>query len=94
MQNGGQGATLAKPPPSRDGGVLADKEVVGGRQTNRRNVRGEFQRFVQPYECQIILVREEVVLGMDDLLGHSSLDVGQVLLHTGEVVLSYSYSNL
>jgi len=53
-------------------------------------MRREFERLLQLDQRQVVLVREEAVLGMDNLLGHPALDVGQLLLHMREVVLAHA----
>lgn len=94
LQHRGQRAALAQPSPAGDRRVLPDQEVVRGRQADGRDVRGEGQGTLEPYQRQVVLVREEVVLGVHDLLGDAALDVGQPLLHGREVVLADSYPDL
>lgn len=94
LQHGWQGATLAQPSPAGDGRVLADEKIVSGRQTNRRDMGGEGQRAFQSNQRQVVFVSEEVILGMDHLLGHAAFHVRQSLLHRRKIVLAYSDPDL
>lgn len=94
LQHRGQRSTLAQPAPAGDGRVLPDQEVVRGRQADGRDVRGERQGTLESHQREVVLVREEVVLGMHDLLGDAALHVGQPFLYRREVVLADSYPDL
>lgn len=94
MQHRGQCSTLAQSPPTGDRRVLPDQKIIRGRQTDWRDVRGERQGTLEPHQREIVLVRKEIVLGMHDLLGDATLDVGQPLLYRREIVLTDPYSDL
>jgi hypothetical protein len=94
LQHRRQCPTLAQSPPPRHRRIVTNQQVVSGRQANWGNVRREFQRLFQLHQRQVILVREEVVLGMDDFLGHRSFHVRQLFLDVGKVVLAHPDANL
>lgn len=53
-------------------------------------MRSEFERLLQLDQRQVVLVREEAVLGMHHLFGHAALYVRQLFLHMREVVLAHT----
>lgn len=57
-------------------------------------MRRERQRALQSDQCQIVLVSEEVVLGMDHFLRDSTLHVRQSFLHRRKIILAHSDPDL
>lgn len=55
---------------------------------------GELERRLQLDQGQVVLVGEEIVLGMDDLLAHGALHVRQLFLDVREIVLADSDADL
>lgn len=56
----------------------------------RQKVKG----LIELHQSEVILVRVEVVLGMNDLLLGAALNVRQWLERTGEVILADTNANL
>lgn len=55
---------------------------------------GKLKRRLQLDQGQVVLVREEVVLWMDDLLAHPALHERQLFLDVREIVLAYTDADL
>lgn len=55
---------------------------------------GELERRLQLDQRQVVLVGEEIVLGMDDLLANRPLHVRQLLLDVRKVVLADADADL
>lgn len=63
-----QRASFGESSPSRDRAVLANQEILGGRQADGTDVRSKLERLLQSNQRQIVLVRVKVVFGMNDFL--------------------------
>lgn len=88
LQDRRQRSALAQPTPACHRCILTDQQMIVLRQTDWRNMRCKLQRCVQLHQRQIVFVRKEIVLGMDDLAVHSAFDVRQLLLDVREIVLA------
>lgn len=94
LENSRQRPPLAETSPSSHSGVLPHEQVIRSWKTDRGNVCLEVQGLVELYKGQVVLVREEVVLGVHYLPGHRPLHVRKLLLDVGEVVLTDTNADL
>lgn len=95
LELGRQSATLGETSPSGDGGVHSDQvDILDGRKANGCDVGLEIDGLLQPHQRQIVLIREEIVFGVDDLLAGGPLHVSEGFLGVAEVVLAQSQPDL
>ena len=73
---------------------LAYEKVVVARQADGDDVGLEGHLLLQPHEGQVVLVGEEVVLGVHHLLGHLALHVRVRLARRREVPLADAHADL
>ena len=73
---------------------LAYEEVIVARQADGNDVGLEGHLLLQPHERQVVLVREEVVLGVHHLPRHLALDVRVRLAGRREVPLADAHADL
>ena len=73
---------------------LTYQQVIVGRQTDWYNIVLEFDLFVQLQKGQVVLVGEEVVVGVDYFLGDFAFDVLVRFTSRTEVPFSDSHANL
>lgn len=73
---------------------LTDQQVVVPWQTDGDHVVVEVDLLLHPDEGEVVLVGEEVVLGVHDLPGDLPLHVGQGLARRGKVPLPDPHANL
>lgn len=85
---------LREAPPARHGGRLADEQVVVAGKTNGRDVGQEGDGLLHHDQRQVVLVREEVVLGVHGFALHAALHVRVRLAHRREVKLAYADPDL